>query len=151
MKGIIGSRMTEKPQVNAEVLVKALTGLKAALYKDGVIEQIADLIGQGKDAAATVSDAIAMMANEMKSSIPEIDDATLFMFAVYGTAEIVRSLRDAGMIEDTKEVTEEAIEGAVMKYIESNPDSVDPSAMQAAEPTEDDIKRGQRLMTGVAA
>lgn len=151
MKGIIGSQMQGKPQINVEVLTKALNGVRGILYKDGLIEKIADMIGSGKDAAAVVSDVVAMLVGEMQKKYADIDKQTLFVFVVYSIAEIVKTLRDAGMVDDGKEVTEEAIEGAVMKYIESNPDSVDPSTMQAAEPTEDDIKRGQRLMTGVAA
>lgn len=151
MKGIIGSQMQGKPQINVEVLTKALNGVRGILYKDGLIEKIADMIGSGKDAAAVVSDVVAMLVGEMQKKYADIDKQTLFVFVVYSIAEIVKTLRDAGMVDDGKEVTEEAIEGAVMKYIESNPDSVDPSTMKAAEPTEDDIKRGQRLMTGVAA
>lgn len=150
MKGLIGSEMKEAPQVNAEVLVKALNGVKGMLYKEGLIEKIADMIGGGRDAAATISDMVAMLAGEIKKQFADIDSQTLFVFAVYATAEIVRSLKETGLVEDAKSVATEAIEGAVMKFIQDNPDSIDPNTVQGVEPTEDDIKRGERLMTGVA-
>lgn len=150
MKGIIGSQMKEKPQVNIEVLTKALYGVKAMLYKDGLIEQLADMIGKKRDAAATISDAVAAMVGEVKKKYADIDDQTLFVFSVYAVAEIVRTLKQAGMIEDSATVSQDAIGGVVMKYIQENPDSVDPTQYAEKEVDPEMMKRGERVMTGVA-
>lgn len=149
MKGLIGSEMKQRPNINAEVLTKALYGVKAILYKDGMIEQVAELIAQGKDAASVISDVVSMMAGEVKKKYADIDSQTLFVFGVYATAEIVRTLKQAGLVSDSKKVTEDSIKGVVMKFIENNPESIDVNAYQKTQVNDSQIKDGKRLMLGV--
>lgn len=150
MKGIIGSQMKEKPQANIEVLTKALYGVKAMLYKDGLIERLADMIGKKRDAAATISDAVAAMVGEVKKKYSDIDDQALFVFSVYTVAEIVRTLKQAGMIEDSAAVSQDAIGGVVMKYIQDNPDSIDPTQYAGESVSPEMLSRGERVMSGVS-
>jgi hypothetical protein len=156
MEGIINSQMSDPREgvdnAAMEGVVKSLITLKSILYKEGMIEQIADGCAAGHDDAAVVSEFVYQFVSGMKSNIETLDAQALFIMAVYSIAEIVRSLKQSGVLddEDHKKITEDAISGVVMRYVEENPESIDAAKYKDQPVSEEAIKSGKRLMTGGA-
>lgn len=124
MAGLIGEGMGSATNVDTKVLEESLFEAKRIMYKNRVINDVAQRVDEGKmQPQRIISETVLLMVEAVKGKFKDIGKETLLLFSVAMVSEIIGALEEAGRLNaDKKTLAETSLQAVIVSYINAYPD-----------------------------